>query len=182
MKQLKLILVIAVLLFALAAVGAQDVTTVVWWTESGDEVDEYLIPLLADAFNAEHDTIQLEIIGQETLNDVNRTALQAGAAPDIIQTPGASFIAEFVNAGQILPLTSLADQYGWQDKLLPWAYNSGVLEGELYSIPITYESLVLFYNKTLFENMGWDAADKPGRNRRDRSRCNRQRYHAFHLW
>ena len=156
MKRLKLFLTIALLLFAITSVGAQDVTTVVWWTESGDEVDEFLIPLLADAFNAEHDDIQLEIIAQESLNDVNRTALQAGAAPDIIQTPGAAFIAEFVDAGQILPMTSLADQYGWQDKLLPWAYNSGILSGELYSIPITYESMVLFYNVTLFEEMGWE--------------------------
>ena len=159
MKHMKFWITLAILVFAVSSMGAlvsaQDVTTVVWWTESGDEVDEYLIPLLQDAFNAEHDNIQLEIIGQETLNDVNRTALQAGAAPDIIQTPGASFIAEFVQAGLILPLTSLADQYGWQDKLLPWAYNSGILQGELYSIPITYESMVLFYNKTLFETMGW---------------------------
>ena len=119
MKHLKLFLTVALLLFAITSVGAQDVTTVVWWTESGDEVDDFLIPLLADAFNAEHDDVQLEIIAQESLNDVNRTALQAGAAPDIIQTPGAAFIAEFVDAGQILPMTSLADQYGWKDKLLP---------------------------------------------------------------
>ena len=155
MKLLRLLLTIALMLFALASVGAQDVTTVVWWTEAGDEVDEFLIPLLADAFNAEHDDVQLEIIAQESLNDVNRTALQAGEAPDIIQTPGASFVAEFVQAGLILPMTSLADQYGWQDKLLPWAYNSGILSGELYSIPITYESMILVYNKTLFEANGW---------------------------
>lgn len=156
MKNLRLMLTVALLLLALMSVSAQDVTTVVWWTEQNDSVDDFLIPLLQDAFNAEHDDIRLEIIGQESLNDVNRTALQAGAAPDILQTPGASFIAEFVDAGQILPMTSLADQYGWKDKLLPWAYASGILGGELYSIPITYESLVLFYNKTLFEEMGWE--------------------------
>ena len=156
LKRSLFIAVVLALLIPMGMVNAQDVTTVVWWTEQNDSVDEFLIPLLQDAFNAEHDNIQLEIIGQESLNDVNRTALQAGAAPDILQTPGASFIAEFVAAGQILPLSSLADQYGWKDKLLPWAYNSGILQGELYSIPITYESLVLFYNKTLFDEMGWE--------------------------
>lgn len=156
LKRSLFIVAVLALLIPMGMVSAQDVTTVVWWTEQNDAVDEFLIPLLQDAFNAEHDNIQLEIIGQESLNDVNRTALQAGAAPDILQTPGASFIAEFVAAGQILPLSSLADQYGWKDKLLPWAYNSGILQGELYSIPITYESLVLFYNKTLFDEMGWE--------------------------
>ena len=156
LKRSLFIAVVLALLIPMGVVSAQDVTTVVWWTEQNDAVDEFLIPLLQDAFNAEHDNIQLEIIGQESLNDVNRTALQAGAAPDILQTPGASFVAEFVDAGQILPLSSLADQYGWKDKLMPWAYNSGILQGELYSIPITYESLVLFYNKTLFDEMGWE--------------------------
>ena len=48
-----------------------------------------------------------------------------------------------------------ADQYGWQDKLLEWAYNSGVFSGELYSIPKNYETMIYFYNKTLFEENGW---------------------------
>lgn len=160
MKRTKFLTAFLIVVFAVMSMGslvsAQDVVTVTWWTESGDEVDAFLIPLLADAFNAEHDDIQLEIIGQESLNDVNRTALQAGEAPDIIQTPGASFVAEFVDAGLVLPMTSLADQFGWQEKLLPWAYNSGILNGELYSIPITYESMILYYNKTLFEANGWE--------------------------
>ena len=84
-----------------------------------------------------------------------RTAFTAGSAPDILQTPGASFIGEYVNAGLIHPLTQAAADLGWQDKLLPWAYESGILNGELYSIPLTFESMILMYNKTLFEEMGW---------------------------
>ena len=134
---------------------AQDVVNIVWWTESGDEVEEVLIPQFADAFNEAHPGIHLEIIGQESTDTV-RTAIQAGEAPDIIQTPGASFIAEFVDAGLILPMTDYAAEFGWEDKLLPWAYNSGILDGDLYSIPITYESIIMIYNKTLFEANGWE--------------------------
>ncbi len=153
-KLLPLLIVLAGLLLSFGAVGAQDVVTVTWWTEQGDFLDHVQSTFVA-AFNAAHTDIQLELVGQEQLNDVLRTAFSAGEAPDILQTPGASFIAEYIGAGLILPLTSYAEANGWRDKLLPWAYESGILEGELYSIPLTYESMVLFYNKTLFEENGW---------------------------
>jgi raffinose/stachyose/melibiose transport system substrate-binding protein len=127
---------------------------VTWWTEEGLFLDHVQNTFVA-AFNEAHPDIRLELVGQQDLNNVLRTAFAAGEAPDILQTPGASFIAEFIDAGLILPLTAAAEDNGWGDKLLPWAYESGIIEGELYSIPLTYESMVLFYNKRLFEENGW---------------------------
>jgi len=53
MKHLRFYTTLAILIFALTSIGAlvsaQDVTTVVWWTEQNDSVDEFLIPLLQDA-------------------------------------------------------------------------------------------------------------------------------------
>ncbi len=149
--------VLAVMLCLVAgAVSAQDPVTVTWWTE--DYVDmEQLNALLVEPFNAAHPDIRLEVIPQSGLDDAMRTAFTAGSAPDILQTPGASFIGEYVNAGLIYPLTQAAADMGWQEKLLPWAYESGLLSGELYSIPLTFESMILMYNKTLFEEMGWTA-------------------------
>ena len=155
MKPLRLLIpLIALLLLLTGAVSAQEPVVVTWWTEQGlflDHVQETFVK----AFNDAHPDIRLELVGQQDLNAVLRTAFQAGEAPDILQTPGASFIAEFLGAGLILPLTSAAEDNGWRDKLLPWAYESGILEGELYSIPLTYESMVMFYNKRLFEENGW---------------------------
>jgi raffinose/stachyose/melibiose transport system substrate-binding protein len=136
------------------AVHAQDVTTVVWWTENGLYLDS-VQNTFVKAFNDAHNDIKLELVGQEGLNDILRTAIQAGQAPDILQTPGASFIAEYIPAGIIAPMTPYAEQFGWQEKLLPWAYQSGIIDGELYSIPLTYESMIMIYNKTLFEENGW---------------------------
>jgi ABC-type glycerol-3-phosphate transport system substrate-binding protein len=94
-----LILVLIALLVVpvVPSATAQDQVTIVFWTEEGDEVQD-LITKLAEPFNAANPGIHVEIIGQENLNDVLRTAIQAGEAPDIIQTPGASFIAEYVAA------------------------------------------------------------------------------------
>ncbi|MFN8486065.1 MAG: extracellular solute-binding protein [Caldilineaceae bacterium] len=130
---------------------------VVWWTESTDEQYRKVIQeQFVDTFNKAHPTIELQIVWQEQLDDTLRTAIQAGAAPDVLQTPGPSFVLEYVNAGFIAPLDDAAQQYGWKDKLLPWAYDSGTLQGKLYSLPLTYETMVLYYNKALFKEKGWN--------------------------
>jgi raffinose/stachyose/melibiose transport system substrate-binding protein len=133
---------------------AQDEIVVTWWTE--DYIDiEQINAALVEPFNAANPGIRLEITPTTELNNTLRTALAAGEAPDILQTPGASFIAEFLRSGLILDLADVADQMGWEEKLLPWAYQSGVIDGGLYSIPLTYESMVLLYNKTVFDENGW---------------------------
>ncbi len=154
---LKRLLLMVVLLPALVTgvVGAQDEgVTVTWWTET-NSMPSNLQEVLVDPFNEAHPGITLEILPQESLNETLRVAIQGGEAPDILQTPGANFISEFVEAGLVLPLDAAAAELGWQDKLLGWAFGSGQLGGQLYSIPLTYESLVLFYNKTLFDEQGW---------------------------
>ncbi|MBK8027460.1 MAG: extracellular solute-binding protein [Chloroflexi bacterium] len=124
------------------------------WTEDYIDVDQINETLVAP-FNADHPDIQLVITPQVELNNTLRTALASGEAPDILQTPGASFIAEFLKSGLIYDLAGAAAEFGWEEKLLPWAYQSGILEGGLYSIPLTYESMILLYNKTVFEANGW---------------------------
>lgn len=130
---------------------------VTWWAAAPAEEHRQVInKLFRDTFNAAHPDIELEITFQEDLDRVLRTAMQAGAGPDLVGTPGAGFILEYVIAGHVISLDDLAQQYGWKDKLLPWAYESGVVEDHLYSLPLTFESMVVIYNKTLFETKGWE--------------------------
>lgn len=148
------LMLITLLALGIGITSAQDVTTVTWWTEDYIDVDQ-INETLVNPFNAEHPDIKLEVTPQTELNNTLRTALASGEAPDILQTPGASFIAEFLKSGLIYNLADAAAQFGWEEKLLPWAYQSGLIEGGLYSIPLTYESMILLYNKTVFEANGW---------------------------
>jgi len=137
-----------------ASLAQSDVTVVTWWTEDYVDIDQ-INETLVNPFNEAHPDIQLVVTPQVELNNTLRTALASGEAPDILQTPGASFIAEFLQSGLILNLADAAEEFGWEEKLLPWAYQSGLIEGGLYSIPLTYESMVLLYNTTVFEANGW---------------------------
>jgi raffinose/stachyose/melibiose transport system substrate-binding protein len=58
-------------------------------------------------------------------------------------------------AGQLLPLDTYATKYGWNERFAPWAMDLGKVDGTLFSIPNQVETLVLYYNKTLFEEHGW---------------------------
>ena len=91
----------------------------------------------------------------DTINQKIQVALAAGSGPDIIPTPGSSNAVPFGTAGYLADLTSNAKKSAWQDKLLPWALDMGYINGKLEALPTSYETLVLYYNKTLFEKNGW---------------------------
>ena len=143
------------ILTAFFATSTFAATKVVWWMESSADTDPTVQEMMCDAFNAEQDEIELECVFKEDINDTIRPALLSGSGPDMFDTPGASYIKIYQDAGLVKSMQEYADQYGWQDKLLGWAYNSGVFDGELYSIPKNYETMIYFYNKTLFEENGW---------------------------
>ncbi len=153
---LSIVLALSMLLVMVPMVGAQgDDVVITWWTEGENTLPTNLQEVFVDAWNEAHPGYVLEITANEDLASTLRTAIAAGEAPDIIQSAGASFIAEFVAAGLVQPLDGYAQEWDWADKLLPWAYDSGFIDGTLYSVPLTYESMILLYNRTLFEEKGW---------------------------
>jgi raffinose/stachyose/melibiose transport system substrate-binding protein len=138
-----------------AAAGDGARTKVVWWTEEVEpELQEAFQKQFVEAFNIANPDIQLEVIFQQNLNDLLRTAIQAGEGPDIVQTPGPGFLLEYQKAGLVLSLNDFAAQYGWEDDILPWAYASGTLDGDLYGLPLTFESMILLYNTQVFADLG----------------------------
>jgi len=137
-------------------IAQDEVVTLTLWVETTDQIQlDHLQQALVQPFEAAHPNIRLEISGQEQMQDVLRTAILGGTAPDILQTFGPSWNAEYIAGGFMEPLNDYAAQYGWEDELLPWAYATGTVSGTLYSIPLTYESIIMFYNRTLFEEQGW---------------------------
>ena len=133
-------------------------TKITWWnySDEGGGLDSNLRELVQDKFNASQNEIELEIVFKDgNINDNTRTALLAGVGPDIITSSGSSYVKAYHDAGLLLSLEKYSKEYGWKDIILPWAYNTGVFDGEFYSFPSNYETMLYFYNKTLFEENGW---------------------------
>jgi raffinose/stachyose/melibiose transport system substrate-binding protein len=151
----KLFIVFIASFFSLIPFGAIAKTTVTWWGETNADRDPVFIEKLVKSFNESQDEVELVMEFKEALNDVLRTAMLSGEGPDIVETPGPSYVKEYQEAGLIASMQGYSDQYGWEDKLLPWSYQAGVFDGEFYSAPKTFESMIMLYNKTLFEENGW---------------------------
>jgi raffinose/stachyose/melibiose transport system substrate-binding protein len=112
--------------------------------------------LLTEGFNSTNQTAQIEIVQQPEVWDVTRTAVTGGGGPDIVGSPGPSFVYEMAAANLVLPLDEYADALGWSETFVPWALSLGSVDGVLYSLPAELETLILYYNKTLFEQNGWE--------------------------
>jgi raffinose/stachyose/melibiose transport system substrate-binding protein len=132
---------------------------ITWWYETANpENQEFLKTLLIDPFNAGHpdEELSIDYRGSE-LDKQLRVAMLSGSGPDVVYTAGPSYVASMAQAGQLLPLDDYAKTLGWNDRILPVFIELGKYNGKLYALPKTYETLGLFYNKTLFDTNGWVA-------------------------
>ncbi|MCS5731659.1 extracellular solute-binding protein [Herbiconiux moechotypicola] len=113
--------------------------------------------LLADPFIELYPNVDLQLVVQPETGAAQKlqTALAAGQGPDFIETPGSATAIPYAEAGYLANLDAVAEEEGWKDEMLPWALDMGVINGELVAMPTNYETLVLYYNKTLFDENGW---------------------------
>jgi len=139
-------------------VAPAEKTTVTLWTDppGGGEAATCLAATVVDPFNEQSDTIVVEVVYQPEAWDAIRTALAGGAGPDIVDTPGPSFVYELVQADQLMALDEFGDEFGWGELFVPWALSLGDVDGELYSIADELETLILYYNTAVFEEHGWE--------------------------
>lgn len=128
-----------------------------WAGVDGAERQDYFRKNVVRAFEKANPNINLEVNFQtpDQLDRLVRTAIQGGEAPDIVPTPGPTYAIEYVQANLFKSLDEYAEQYGWREKMLGWAFELGRFEDSLYSIPVAFESMVLYYNRSLFEEKGW---------------------------
>ncbi|MFR2647115.1 MAG: ABC transporter substrate-binding protein, partial [Blautia coccoides] len=69
---------------------------------------------------------------------------------------GPTDVAEFAKADRVLDLGKYAEQYGWQDMFYDWAYNSCFYNEKLYSLPTSFEGMVMYYNMDVMKENGWE--------------------------
>ena len=157
MDKKALLAAVGILVGTTQLVTAQDRVT--WWYEQATPDQQELIQQnIVEPFNkanADYNLI-VDYRGNE-LDKQLRVALLSGNGPDVVYTPGPSYVAPMAQNGQLLALDDYAAKYGWVDKVLPVFLKMGEYDGTLYALPKTYETVGLFYNKTLFDKNGWKA-------------------------
>lgn len=92
--------------------------------------------------------------GQD-LRRLIQTALQAKSGPDVVRGASATQTLAWSQAHLLADLSEYEKKYGWQDKLLSWAIDAFTKDGKLFAMPMRVDTMLLYYNKTLFADKGW---------------------------
>lgn len=136
--------------------AGEKATIEVWYQDPA--IWQGVIDTVVADFNQQSTTVEVIATPRgagTAARDAVQVALAGGAGPDVITPFGPSLIPELVEAGHLLPLDPYVEQFGWDEFIAPWALELGRVDGVLYALPVELESLVLWYNKALFEEQGW---------------------------
>ncbi|MFE7591009.1 ABC transporter substrate-binding protein [Kitasatospora sp. NPDC057512] len=85
-----------------------------------------------------------------------QTVINTSRAPDIFFNWGGGSIRPFVKAGLLLPLDDfIAKDPGLKDNFLPSVFNSAVVDGKPYGVPMRgTQPVLLFHNKRVLADAG----------------------------
>ena len=141
---------VAVVTSALAAYGVElQFLTPAWQSDTVKEVKA-----IVREWNDAHPDIQVEIISQawENIDDFMLTSFQGGQAPDLFHQDSV-MCYEYGLMGYVEPLNAYLSDELLAD--IPETLWAGVSDGDtIYGVPFLQETLVIFYNKTLFADAG----------------------------
>lgn len=129
----------------------------IWFTEAMDDSElERNTTYIVDPFNEANPEYEVVISATADYETVLKVQMAADNGPDICNMGGPSIVSEYVSSGKILDLTSYVEESGLDEIIYEWALNSCKIDDAVYSIPNSYEALLLWYNVDLFEEYGWE--------------------------
>jgi len=150
------ILLLFVLLVGQAAFAADREVIELWFWGAEPYAQEALQRILVDRYNASQDKYRLTVEFRPTVDQDIITALAANQGPDIVYGSGPAFVMPLVEAGKLEPMDDYAEQYGWKERILQPYYESGTVNGKLYSLVNGVATMGVFYNKKVLADNGWD--------------------------
>ena len=114
---------------------------------------------LVDPYNASQDKYQLVVEFRPSVDADMTTALAANQGPDIVYGSGPAFVMPLVEAGKLEVMDKYAEEYGWEDRILQPYYESGTVDGNLYSLTNGISTMGVFYNTKVLEDNGWEVPE-----------------------
>lgn len=117
---------------------------------------EVMEKVLVEGFNNSQDSYELSVTFNEKVDSNIQTALSAGEGPDVVYGSGPAFVSLFAQAGKLANLDEYSEQYGWKDRVLQPIYESGTVDGSLYAVANSLNTIGVFYNKAVLAELGYE--------------------------
>lgn len=136
----------------------EPVTVSFWWLVSSEAASDAADKAIQRYMDANPNvTVEMTFYSWGDYSTAMPAALAAGNPPDVtFGDPTAPNLPNYVAAGQLIELTDVIQERGWEDRL-----QSGVMgfynplsEDTYYSIPLMMAERGLFYNKDILAEVG----------------------------
>jgi ABC-type sugar transport system, periplasmic component len=129
---------------------------VTWWTPNFNEPRARELVEKFQAANPDI-TVNLEITTSDGLPQRVLTALQSGAAPDIIDVQH-GWVNGYAQNGLVIPLDDVLQD---REDYIPAALDYVTWDGKLWGIPYRIETHAVIYNRGHFTEVGLDPDSPP---------------------
>src|SRR5690554_4677206 len=157
LKSLVVLCLVLLLTLSAASLAFAKVTLTFWNGFTSSDGD--ILREIVDRFNQLHVgeiEIQMDIIPWEVMFQRLPPAIATNTAPSFILM-GYDTLGEYVRENAILPLDDIWETTGLKKyDFVPSVLDMLVVDGKQYGIPMQYNLVYLFLNKTLFAEAGLD--------------------------
>ena len=134
--------------------SADGKTTLDFWSFWGSGARQEVIEEIIDDFNASQDKIEVKY-SYQPWGDIwtkSLSSITAGNPPDVI-VQDINSVAQRAEAQQATNLSEYIEE-GFSDEFYPQLWDTVEYEGDAYAVPFNTDTQVIFYNKTLFKEVG----------------------------
>lgn len=144
-----------------AEASSEGTELTIWHAYAGQEDKVEFINYAMDEFKKKYPEIKVnEVPMEHSAYKVKlNTAMNTGNAPDVFYTLPGGYLGEFVDGEQVYPLTEELEKDGWGDSIMDSALKRVEYDGEVYAAPIDVDATLVWYNKALFDEYGWQTPD-----------------------
>ncbi len=133
---------------SVAPAPAGDVRPLIFWHSFRGQ-EETALQTVVSAWNLEHETTPIVLVARDgsVFTDDVEAEIAAGRGPDIFVWAHDK-IGAWVEKGLLLPLDRHVDS-SLRDVYMPNCLDAMFYQKKLYGLPLSFETLILYYNKTL---------------------------------
>jgi raffinose/stachyose/melibiose transport system substrate-binding protein len=143
-------------LLAGCASGGSGKDLSIWMDIAGTPNQKYFDAHVGGGFKkSSGKTLDTTYYQGQDLRRLIQTALQAKSGPDVVRGASATQTLAWSQAHLLADLSSYEKKYGWASKLLPWSVEAFTQKGKLWAMPMRVDTMLLYYNKTLFADKNW---------------------------
>lgn len=124
--------------------------------QNGEDYLNLLKNKVIGEFEKQHPNITINMTLNNDPTGIEKQQLAAGAGPDVVALDGPTSLQLFAGAGYLKPLDEYTSKFGWEKTYQSWALETCKKDGKLYGLPEGREGLVVYYNKKMFADNGWE--------------------------